>query len=114
MSMAPAPPTISTHVLDTGMGVPAMNLPVRISRRLADGALVPAGEGRTDIDGRIRSLLHGPLTPGLYRITFEIHDYRPQAFFREVSLELRVEDTTRSYHVPLLLSPYGVTTYRGS
>lgn len=112
--MGSAQPTISTHVLDTGIGLPARGVPVRIARRMADGALVPAGEGRTDADGRIGALLDGALVAGVYRITFEVHDYRPQAFFREVVLEVAVEDTSRSYHVPLLLAPYGVTTYRGS
>jgi 5-hydroxyisourate hydrolase len=88
-------------------------MPVRLSRRLADGHLVPAGEGRTDVDGRIRQLLDGPLTPGIYRVTFEVHEYRASAFFGEVTLELRIDDAERSYHVPLVLAPYGVSSYRG-
>jgi 5-hydroxyisourate hydrolase len=106
--------TISTHVLDTALGAPAMGMPVRVSRVLSDGALVPAGEGRTDADGRIVALVHGPLHRGVYRLVFEVHEYRPSAFFREVTLDLNVEDTTRLYHVPLLLAPYGVACYRGS
>jgi 5-hydroxyisourate hydrolase len=108
-----AGPTISTHVLDTGLGRPAAGVPVRLARMVADGALVPAGEGTTDADGRIRRLLPGPLVPGTYRLTFELHEYG-RSFFREVTLEVNVEDASRSCHVPLLLAPYGITSYRGS
>jgi 5-hydroxyisourate hydrolase len=81
---------------------------------LADGAAVPVGSGATDADGRIAALLVGPLEPGVYRLTFEVHEYRPRCFFREVSLEIAIEDASRSYHVPLLVAPYGVSSYRGS
>lgn len=106
--------TISTHVLDTETGRPAAGVPVRLSRVLADGAVVPAGSGRTDGDGRIQALLKGDLVAGVYRIVFEVHEYRPRCFFREVALEVNVEDVARSYHVPLLVAPYGVSSYRGS
>lgn len=106
--------TISTHVLDTETGQPARAVPVRLSRVLADGAIVPMGAGRTDDDGRIRALLEGELVAGTYRLTFEVHDYRPQCFFREVTLVLGIEDVSRSYHVPLLIAPYGISSYRGS
>jgi len=106
--------SISTHVLDTETGQPAVGVPVRIGRVLADGAIVPAGSGRTDVDGRIRRLLEGSLQAGVYRITFEVHEYRPQCFFREVVLEINVSDVGRSYHVPLLVAPYGISSYRGS
>ena len=64
--------------------------------------------------GRIASLLDEPLVRGIYRITFEVHEYRPQCFFREVMLDINVTDDGRSYHVPLLVAPYGVSSYRGS
>jgi 5-hydroxyisourate hydrolase len=112
--MASGGHTISTHVLDMDNGQPAMGVPVRIGRVLADGAVVAVGRGRTDVDGRIRSLLQESLVPGVYRITFEVHEYRPQAFFREVVLDINVTDAERSYHVPLLVAPYGVSSYRGS
>jgi 5-hydroxyisourate hydrolase len=107
-------PTISTHVLDTETGGPAAGVPVRVGRVLADGAVVVAGSGTTDADGRILSLVEGQLVSGVYRITFEVHEYRPRCFYREVSLEVNIEDTSRSYHVPLLVAPYGVSSYRGS
>ena len=105
--------TISTHVLDTQRGRPAQGVAVRLEHILADGAPVLAGRGITDADGRIASLVDGPLVTGAYRLTFELHDYTT-GFFRNVSLEIHVEDTSRSYHVPLLVSPYSITTYRGS
>ena len=106
--------TISTHVLDTETGQPATDVPVRLGRVLSDGAVVPAGSGRTDSDGRIAALLDGDLVAGVYRLTFEVHEYRAQCFFREVTLEMSINDVSRSYHVPLLVAPYGVSSYRGS
>jgi 5-hydroxyisourate hydrolase len=106
--------TISTHVLDTETGRPAVGVPVRLSRLLADGAVVRAGAGRTDADGRIGALLQGELETGIYRLTFDVHGYRAGSFFREVVLEIAVNDAARSYHVPLLVAPYSVSSYRGS
>ena len=106
-------PTISTHVLDTRLGVPAAGIRVRLEHLVADGAAVAAGSGVTDLDGRLARLSSGPLVAGSYRLTFDLHDYSP-GFFRTVTLELHVDDVTRSYHVPLLISPYSVTSYRGS
>jgi 5-hydroxyisourate hydrolase len=110
--MSQARPTISTHVLDTELGQPAVGVPVRLSVILDDGALKQVGEGITDLDGRIRALVE-LLLPGSYRLTFELHEYR-RGFFRQVSLEIAVDDISRSYHVPLLIAPFGITTYRGS
>jgi 5-hydroxyisourate hydrolase len=107
-------PTISTHVLDTETGQPAAGVPVRLGRVLADGAILPVGNGTTDTDGRIDSLPEGELVAGGYRITFEVHQYRARCFYREVSLEVNIDDTARSYHVPLLVAPFGVSSYRGS
>ena len=112
--MAGADHTISTHVLDTDNGQPAKGVPVRVGRVLADGAVIAVGRGRTDADGRIAKLLEEALVPGIYRITFEVHEYRPQCFFREVVLDINVTDTDRSYHVPLLVAPFGIISYRGS
>jgi 5-hydroxyisourate hydrolase len=104
-------PTISTHVLDTDLGRPAAGIAVRLER--VDGAAVTAaGEGTTDADGRIASLLAGALVAGTYRLTFDLT--QRGTFFRSVSLDLRVEDTGQSYHVPLLLAPFAMTSYRGS
>ena len=110
--MEHARPTISTHVLDTGTGRPAMGVPVRLAGLLDDGAHRALGEGVTDADGRIRSLVE-ELVTGVYRLTFELHLWRP-GFLREVTLEIEVDDASRSWHVPLLVAPFGATTYRGS
>jgi 5-hydroxyisourate hydrolase len=110
--MAHARPTISTHVLDTGGGMPAVGVPVRLAGLLDDGAQRLVGEGVTDADGRIRSLVDD-LVAGVYRLTFELHLWRP-GFLREVTLEFEVDDASRSWHVPLLVAPFGATTYRGS
>ena len=94
--------SLSTHVLDTEGGRPAEGVPVRLYRD--DHLLV---EARTDGDGRVGELAAG-LEPGLYRLVFRL----PSPFFRV--LELVVELEGGHYHVPLLVSPYQCTTYRGS
>jgi 5-hydroxyisourate hydrolase len=104
---------ISTHVLDTSRGLPAPGVHVRLQHLLADGAPVDAGAGLTDRDGRIRALSDAPLTAGIYRLTFDLHGYA-DGFFRSVSLEIHVGDPAASYHVPLLVAPFGISTYRGS
>lgn len=106
-------PTISTHVLDTSTGAPAAGVPVRLVRVIADGAEVDAGSGVTDADGRIGALLDGELSAGSYRLFFDLTDVGG-GFFTGMALDLVVEDATRSYHVPLLMAPFGLTTYRGS
>jgi 5-hydroxyisourate hydrolase len=99
-------PTISTHVLDTQHGRPATGVAVRLYG--PDEYL--AGSGMTDSDGRIRRLLEGTLAVGDYRIEFDLD----AAFFRRAVLTFRVDDTSRGYHVPLLLAPYSIASYRGS
>ncbi|MDQ3553992.1 MAG: hydroxyisourate hydrolase [Chloroflexota bacterium] len=106
-------PTFSTHVLDTQAGLPRPGVKVRLVRLLDDGAEVPAGRGVTDVDGRIRSLLRGELIPGDYRLYFDLRAHGGE-FFESVTLGIHIEDAARSYHVPLLLAPYAMTTYRGS
>ncbi len=99
-------PSISTHVLDTEHGRPAPGVVVR----LYDPDGQPCAHATTDEDGRVRRLLEGPLMTGDYRIEFELD----VAFFRRASLTFRVEDASRSYHVPLLVAPYSIASYRGS
>ncbi|HEV8053837.1 MAG TPA: hydroxyisourate hydrolase [Candidatus Limnocylindrales bacterium] len=110
--MAEPRPTISTHVLDASAGMPAKGIQVRLGRIVDDGAEIPAGRGTTDADGRISHLLNGELTAGDYRLTFWIGGRG--GFFERISLDLHIDDAARSYHVPLLLSPFSMTTYRGS
>ncbi len=106
-------PTVSTHVLDTEAGLPRPGVKVRLVRLLDDGAEVPAGQGVTDLDGRIRSILRGELIAGDYRLYFDLQGHSGE-FFESVTLGIRIDDVERSYHVPLLLAPYAMTTYRGS
>ncbi len=101
--------TISTHVLDVGTGTPGVGYRVALYR-MEGGAATGAGEGTTDTDGRIRRLLDGPLTAGEYRIDVEVG----ATFFQRASVTFMVEDTSRSYHVPFLVSPFSLSTYRGS
>jgi 5-hydroxyisourate hydrolase len=104
-------PTISTHVLDAATGRPAPGVVVTLIYLPDDPDDVsdPTG-GTTDEDGRIRNLTTAPLRAGNYLIVFRVEG----PFFREVSIEFVVDDTSRSYHVPLLLAPYSLTSYRGS
>ena len=110
----PAQPTISTHVLDTERGVPASGVRVALFRLdVVDGKPIRIAVALTDGDGRVRDLLERPLQAGEYRLEFDI-GADDDAFFTKVSVDVRIIDTSRSYHVPLLLAPYSMTTYRGS
>ena len=115
--MADARPTISTHVLDLASGSPASGVGIALFRLADDGAPELVSELQTDVDGRIRDLLEGgELTEGDYQLAFDIGGYAddPDAFFQSAALALRITDATRSYHVPLLLSPFGMSAYRGT
>ncbi len=94
--------SLSTHVLDTAAGRPAAGVRVELRR---DGEVV--GSGETNEDGRIPEL-GAELEPGAYRLIF----HPPSPFFRRVELEVALEDG--HYHVPLLVSPFGCASYRGS
>jgi len=116
---------ITTHVLDTATGRPAAGVPIELERAGEESVFGGAGEwqmigsGLTDHDGRQRELTQvGPVEPGTYRIRFQTGAYfqatRQPGFFPLVEIQFTVEDGTQHYHVPLLLSPYGYSTYRGS
>jgi 5-hydroxyisourate hydrolase len=113
-------PTISTHVLDTERGLPAAGVAVTLYRLADDGRPLRLTQALTDTDGRVRDLLERPLVAGEYRLEFDLapptgaRDQDDERFFRRVSLDLQVTDVARNYHVPLLLAPFSVTTYRGS
>jgi len=106
-------PTISTHVLDTERGMPAQGVRVALYRLDVAEKPVRMTQALTDADGRIADLLERPLAAGDYRLEFDLA-HEEGTFFTRMSVELRVRDVTRSYHVPLLLSTYSLTTYRGS
>jgi 5-hydroxyisourate hydrolase len=107
-------PTISTHVLDTEHGTPASGVHVTLYRvDVGDDGPIRMSQALTDGDGRIRDLLDRPLQAGDYRLEFDIA-HEEGSFFTKIAIDLRIEDVTRSYHVPMLLAPYSMTTYRGS
>jgi 5-hydroxyisourate hydrolase len=107
--------SITTHVLDTTRGRPAAGIPVTLDVQVSDQEWNQLGKAVTDADGRIRNLLGAGarLVPGVYRLTFDVESYQP-AFYPHVVVVFRVEDPSEHYHVPLLLSKFGYTTYRGS
>ena len=106
---------VTTHVLDATRGQPAAGVPVRLEPR---GRPEPLGEGRTDADGRLRDLGPDRLKPGDYRLVFDTATYftglGTTSFYPEVSVTFTVTDAAAHYHVPLLLSPFAYSTYRGS
>ena len=112
-ALPPARPTISTHVLDTERGLPAEGVSVRLYRLDIGAAPIRMTQALTDSDGRVRDLLERPLTAGEYRLEFEFGDDEG-SFFRRLTVDLSITDVGRSYHVPLLLAPYSMTTYRGT
>jgi 5-hydroxyisourate hydrolase len=109
---------ITTHVLDTARGRPAAGMRVTLEAR-ADAAWTPLGAGVTDDDGRLRDLVPaGALRAGAHRITFHTGEWfaaeAVESFYPEVSVVFEVGDPDAHYHVPLLVSPFGYGTYRGS
>jgi len=119
---------VSTHVLDTALGVPAAGVAVALQQAGADGYR-EIGQAVTDSDGRAADLGPGRIAPGTYRLVFDTGAYftgqtsagvavagqpsRP-SYFPEVIVTFRVDDSSSHYHTPLLLSPFGYTTYRGT
>lgn len=107
--------TVSTHVLDTALGRPAQGIRVELER---DGKVIESGV--TDADGRVRDQYgkSAPLSPGTYVLRFLVEEYFTkdglQHFYPEVVVTFRIAEMGQHYHVPLLLSPFGYSTYRGS
>ncbi len=110
---------ISTHILDLVLGKPAINVPVRLEKEETAGWRVLESQ-RTDSDGRCSQLLPDgeDLSAGEYRITFDIKSYyaaqKADAFYPLVEVRFHVREGETQFHLPLLLSPNGYTTYRGS
>jgi 5-hydroxyisourate hydrolase len=111
---------ISTHVLDTSRGKPAVGIVVKLEIQLAAGQWKELAHGETDADGRVSNLLPGnhQLARGVYRLTFETSAYfrstGTQCFFPRIPVVFEIQEPAAQYHVPLLLSPHGYSTYRGS
>ncbi|MGP8000247.1 MAG: hydroxyisourate hydrolase [Streptosporangiaceae bacterium] len=104
--------TISTHVLNATTGRPAAGLELALSQQDGPGWR-ELSRRATDADGRVRDLA-GDVAPGVYRIVFQTGAYLPETFYPEVSVAFRVTEPAAQHHVPLLLSPYAYSTYRGS
>ena len=111
---------ITTHVLDTTTGRPAAGVAVRLERLGRHQEWEPVGRGSTDADGRLATLLGDAAAapPGVYRLIFDSAAYFAAsgtvAFHPHVTVEFEVVDRNAHHHVPLLVSPYSYTTYRGS
>lgn len=110
--------SLSTHVLDLASGRPAGDVAVTLDVRAADGTWWHAGGARTDADGRVRDLADDGLTAAVYRLTFEVGAYFAAqgvaSFHPEAAVTFEIVDPDEHHHVPLLVSPFGYTTYRGS
>lgn len=112
------PSPLTTHVLDLASGLPAANLTISLFQYVDDRWL-GRGKFRTDADGRVRDLLpEGGLNVGSWELRFAVGAYfaaqNTPTFYDEVPIRFVVADSTRHHHVPLLVSPFGYSTYRGS
>jgi 5-hydroxyisourate hydrolase len=109
--------TVTTHVLDTAHGQPAAGVTVLLEK-LSDAGQEEIGRASTDADGRVRDIGPEGLAAGTYRLVFAVAEYFASqdrtAFFPEVAVTFTVDSEVPHYHVPLLISPFGYTTYRGS
>ncbi len=112
--------TISTHVLDTSRGRPAAGIAISLERLNAGEGWSPLSQAVTDDDGRVKAfvLTEPELGPGTYRLVFSVEKYfeelRQPSFYPEVTVTFLIEAGAEHYHVPLLISPFGYSTYRGS
>lgn len=112
--------SISTHVIDTAHGKPIPNLSVTLEMHSGRGQWKEVATGMTNGDGRVNPLLPkgSPLEVGRYRITFATNSFFEgqgiRGFYPYVSIVFEITETSEHYHIPLLLSPYGFSTYRGS
>jgi 5-hydroxyisourate hydrolase len=111
---------ISTHVLDIAQGKPANDMPVRLERRESAGEWTLLNSSHTDGDGRCSQLLpeNEVLRAGLYRLAFDTASYHlaqnAEGLYPIVQITFLVREGEAQFHIPLLLSPFGYTTYRGS
>ena len=104
---------ITTHVLDTARGRPAALVPVELDFFITGHGWREVGRGITNNEGRIADFGE-PAAAGIYRLMFDVASYSPEAFFPSIAITFHVVDPEEHYHVPLLMSPFGYSTYRGS
>jgi len=104
---------ITTDVMDTARGVPAARVPVELDFFVHGEGWREVGRDFTNTDGRIHEFGE-PATAGVYRLSYDVASYIPDAFFPSIAITFEVRDPTEKYHVPLLLSPFGYSTYRGT
>jgi len=109
---------VSTHILDLSRGTGRGGVPVTLARQAPDGGWTIVGRGTTDAEGRVRQLGEPrAIGAGIYRLQFDMAGRSATAaapFFPEIILTFRVTDAAAHYHVPVVVSPYGYSTYRGS
>ena len=112
--------TISTHILDTSRGAPASGVAVSLEAQNNDESWTELSHAWTDDDGRVKPffLVDRPIADGTYRLVFDTEPYfsglSVSCFYPQVTVVFNVDDASQHYHVPLLISPYGYSTYRGS
>jgi 5-hydroxyisourate hydrolase len=104
---------ITTQVLDTARGRPAERLPVELDVFITGHGWHQVGRGVTSAEGHILDFGE-PAAAGVYRLVFDVASYMPEALFPSIAVAIEVRDSLDRYHVPLLLSPFGYTAYRGS
>jgi len=110
---------ITTHVLDVSRGKPASGISILLESQTAGGSWKEISKGVTDSDGRLKNLLEpGKLETGTYRLTFDTGAYfaerKIESLYPKVNIIFYVRNVQEHYHIPLLLSPFGYSTYRGS
>lgn len=107
---------ISTHILDTSLGMPARDVPVLLEKKTKTSSWETLSNAKTNLDGRI--IFNNKAEEGEYKLTFFIEDYffklGHEPFFLNIPITFKVLDASRNYHIPLLLNPYGHSIYRGS
>ncbi|XP_058831177.1 5-hydroxyisourate hydrolase [Topomyia yanbarensis] len=112
---------LSTHILDTSRGKPAPNVAISLHREEVNCSWEKVGEGTTDSDGRFRGFFTedpAAFSNGTYKIRFEVGQYYEQlkidTLYPYVEIVFNISDASQHYHIPLLLNPFGYSTYRGS
>lgn len=103
---------ITTQVQDSALGLPAARIPVELDCFITGFGWKEAGHGVTNAEGRITEFGE-PVAPGLYRLMFDIAAYQHEAFFPSIAIVFEVRDPSRVLHIPLTISPYGYSVYRG-